>query len=1490
MKDFSEHIAQLSTFKRALLQKLLLEKSAGAVAKAIPRRPDTPEAVLSYGQQRLWFLDQLAPNSAFYNMHAGLHLSGQLDLAALSRSFTHLIGRHESLRTVFRLSDGQPLQLILPAAQCPLPLLDLSALPPHVRQQEVTRLAQQQARRPFDLSTGPLLRLLLLRLAEDEHVLLLTMHHIISDGWSMGVLVREVMALYEAELGGTTAELAPLPIQYADYAHWQREWLTGERLGEQLSYWREQLAGAPQLLDLPTDHARPAVQSYRGATHSFVLDEELSRKLKALSRREGVTLFMVLLGAYGVLLSRYSGAEEVVVGTPVAGRTRMETEGLIGFFVNTLALRVKVQGERSFREVLEGVRRVALGGYEHQELPFEKLVEELQPERDLSRNPLFQTVMVLQNTLMPKLELPSLMLNIAVTEVQTAKFDLTLKVEELPDVLRCHMEYNSDLFEETTIERMAAHFRNLMRSIVAAPERPIARLEMLSRTEHEQLLRAWNEGNKRQPGELKERSAAASHKDEWQGEHPRRESLQTLFEAQVEHTPGRIALVCQGEELTYLELNRRANQIANHLQRLGIGPEARVGLLMERSMQMLAALLGIIKAGAAYVPLDPLYPQQRLAFMLGDAQVRVVLTESHLREKLAEHQAQVVYLDADARLIARESEDNPAVATLADSLAYIIYTSGSTGQPKGVMVTHGNVARLFAQTNAWFNFTESDVWTFFHSYAFDFSVWEIWGALLYGGKLVVVPYLTGRSPEAFYELLSAQQVTILNQTPSAFRQLIRTEEAVSDVKQLALRLIVFGGEALELQSLRPWIERHGDEQPQLINMYGITETTVHVTHQRITRAEVEAGRGSLIGRPIPDLQIYLLDAYLQPAPIGVSGEIHVGGAGLARGYLNHPELTAERFIPDPFDGVGGARLYRTGDLARRLTDGNIEYMGRRDEQVKVRGFRIELGEIEAALNLHPGVRSSIVLARGDERGDKQLIAYLVWNEAVPVTAGELRQHLNQSLPEYMIPQAFVQIPVIPLTANGKLDKDALPPPESSRPEIGQPFVAPQTEAEKCLARIWSEVLGLERVGIHDNFFELGGDSIRSIRVLAQAREQGYDISLQQLFQHQTVYELTRELDGACLAVPSPISAQGRFVSLISPEDRLKLPSDVEDAYQLAALQLGMIFHNKAYPGSAFYHDIFSINLRAPFDFEKVKMAVARLIARHPVLRTSFDLSNYSTPLQLIWKTAPALVEMEDWRHLSAEEQERALRAWIEEEKQRGFDWATPPLLRFQLHHRSQESFQLTFSFYHAILDGWSVATLLTELFHDYLSSAASPPSPSFPAPLASFRDYVALERETIESEEARRFWSEQLKGSTFNSLPRLSSGVESPTADHGHVVEVPLSDDVSTGLKRLASSAGLPLKSVLLAAHMRVMSLLCGQRDILTGLITNGRLETVGGERVLGLFLNTLPFRLKLAGGTLARPLARDIQSRTGDASFQALSDGPNAKGAGWPATLRDGL
>ena len=1035
---------ELSEKKRAILDALLRQQGIEeAKADRISRRTKPGPAELSFAQQRLWFLDQLKPESPLYNIPAAVRLSGPLNLPVLQRSIGEIVRRHEILRTTFAWIDGRPVQVIHKPSGFKLPVT-------HLHEIEVSAWASEEARRWFDLTKGPLLRPHLLCLGETEHVLLLTMHHIVADGWSMGVFVRELAALYEAYLAGRLSPLQELPVQYADFATWQRDWLQGERLDEQLSYWKAQLAGAPPLLELPTDRPRPPVQTFGGAHEALLLSESLTRSLKELSLREGATLFMTLLSAFSTLLYRYSGQRDILVGTPIANRNRAETESLIGFFINTLILRTRFLDGITFRELLSQVREMALEAYAHQDLPFEKLVEELQPERTLSHSPVFQVMLDLQNTPVREIELQGLRLTQLPFDSEMAKFDLTLTAGETNGRLDGLLEYNTDLFDAATAKRMVQHFERLLEAAVLNPDVQVSRMQLLSRDERRQILFEWNDT---------------------QAEYNSEQCIHELFERQVAATPDAIGVVHNDQRLTYQELNAQANKLAHYLRRLGISTGSVVGVCLERSVDAVVAILGILKAGAAYLPLTPKQPPERLSFMLADARVKMLLTQEHLHA------------------LEKESAENPRHKVLADSTAYVIYTSGSTGKPKGVVVSHRN---LVHSTLARFGYYDEPLKCFLllSPFAFDSSVAGLFWTLCRGGMLVIPAEDSYHDPAYLAELIHEHSVSHLLGLPTFYELILRGAR----VGQLnSLRTVIVAGESCPPEL----VARHVEALPQaaLFNEYGPTEATVWSSVHRC--AATGEQRAVPIGTPVANAQVYVLDPQLQPVPVGVTGEVYIGGDGVTLGYLNSPDLTAERFVPDAFSVKPGARVYKTGDLARFLPNGKIEYLGRNDFQVKIRGYRIELAEIDLSLAQHPEVREAIVVAR-----DNRLIAYVVLNHADG--AKQLKEFLKERLPEYMWPASFIVLDALPRSDNGKVDRNALPVDQAGV-EIQEEYVAPGTALEQVLAGIFAEILSLDRAGANDNFFDLGGHSLLATQVLSRVREAFHlELPLRMLFTAPTI--------------------------------------------------------------------------------------------------------------------------------------------------------------------------------------------------------------------------------------------------------------------------------------------------------------------------------------------------------------------------------------------------
>ncbi|MFE6701620.1 amino acid adenylation domain-containing protein [Streptomyces sp. NPDC057718] len=1427
--------------------------------------PEFYEFRASRAQHRMYFLQQLAGDAPTYHLPIFHRLEGAVDGRALRGAAEALVQRHEALRTTFAAREGELFQLISPEA-------DFAWQECDVRDAEDPEAAagawiRDEAARPFDLAEGPLFRAGLLRVGDRDSVLLLGMHHIVADGWSTEILLREFTATYTALVDGEeTADPGEPDFQYADYSSWQDEWLDSPQAKRQREHWEAELAGELPVLRLPATRARsaqaPAGQEAQaaagqeadtpaprgaGADLAFPLPEA-ARQLRGLCAGENATFFMGLLATFDILLNCYTGLDDIVVGTPIAGRHRDEFADTVGLFINTTVFRADLSADPTFRELLGQVRDRVLAAQGQQDLPFEELVRLKNPDRTADASPLFQVMFGMNETGDEELRLPGITARPVPVDTGTAKFDLTLDVAETPDGGASGVfEYRTDLFDARIVGALAEHYGRLIEEIVAHPDAPVSSLRMLSDAQYAELAPP-----PRAPG---------------RAETPP-EPVHERFARWAARTPDAVALVDGDTTIGYAELDARADRLARRLRAHGVGPGTLVGLSMERSAALVTGLLAVLKAGGAYVPLDPAYPVERLRHMVEDSGLGTILTGGGVPRWWEGFDGNVLDADdatedATADATVKDPAGPPPGGAGPDDLAYVIYTSGSTGRPKGVLVPHRNISRLFTSTDRWFGFDERDVWTLFHSYAFDFSVWELWGALAHGGRLVIVPYETSREPAAFLRLLREQRVTVLNQTPSAFYQLIRAEEteAAEETEgapagQLALRQVIFGGEALDPHALRDWFARHGDVTPRLVNMYGITETTVHVTYRPITLEDLRAGAGSVIGEPIDDLQLYVLDRHGRPVPPGVTGELYVGGRGLADGYLNRPELTAERFVPHPFAPVpatgsvpgAGERLYRTGDLARRLPDGDLEYGGRIDSQIQLRGFRVELGEVESALTEHEAAHEAVVVLHTDADGHATLAAYVTARGA-DLDPEALRGHAAHRLPGYMIPSTFTVLPEFPLTANGKVDRAKLPEPAPRAASHEGAFTAPATAAEETLASVWARALGVERVGVDDNYFALGGDSIRSIRLLSLAREAGLEIGFTDLMTHQTVRTLaavarTADRSGDESGCPP--------FSLLSAADRARVPDGVTDAYPMTRLQGGMLFHSDLSGTGTEYHNVSTYRLAAGFCERSWREAVAGLLRRHEILRTSFDLGRFDEPMQLVWGRVPLPLTFEDLRGLTGAERDTAADRRFERERAALFDPLTAPLIRFHVQRLTDDTLQLFISEHHAILDGWSERSLFAELLLGYGRGLSGAVPETAPPPAARFASYVRLEREAIADEESRRFWADQLAGSTLTRLPGTPAAAPEQARPVMEIDERPVPDAVHRGLTALARDLGVPLRTVLLAAHLRVLSLLTGTEDVVTGAVLGGRSEERDGDVALGVFLNTLPVRARLTGGTWA--------------------------------------
>jgi amino acid adenylation domain-containing protein len=1397
---------------------LAQQAPAGALAPAITPASRTGPLALSFAQQRLWFLDQLEPGSALYNIPGAIRLTGSLDVAAFGRALNEVVRRHEALRTTFATVNDGAVQVITSALDLRLPLTDLSALPHAEREARAQWLVQDEVQTPFDLSSGPLIRARLLRLNSNEHIVLFTMHHIVSDGWSIGVLVKEVATLYAAYVQDLPSPLPELAVQYADFAQWQRQWLRGDVLAKQIDYWRTQLADSPTLLALPTDRPRPAVQTYQGASVPFTLAADLTASLHALSQRQQATLFMTLTAAFNVLLARYAGQSDICIGTPIANRNRAETEALIGFFVNTLVLRAQVNAADGFDTLLQQVRATALGAYAHQDVPFEQLVDALKPERHLGHSPLFQVLFVLQNTPTGSLDLPGLTLEAVSSDSASAKFDLTLSITETDGQLSCGFQYNTDLFDAATITRMAGHFTRLLQAIIADPTCRIGDLPLLGQTEQQQMLLEWNN------------TAAGT---------PAFETMHQWFEAQTDKTPEAVAVVFDGTQLTYAQLNTRANQLAHHLRSLGVGPDGLVGICVERTLDMIVGLFAILKAGGAYVPLDPNYPSDRLAYMLADARPAVLLTQSHLLRSLpptaTDHRA-VFCLDTEWDRLARYPATNPVNASLPANLAYIIYTSGSTGQPKGIGIAHHNASVFIAWALASFDSASLQRVLASTSMCFDLSIFEMYVPLAQGGAVWLVNNILDLSAKP-----SAYPVTLINTVPSAIAEILR-----SDAIPASVSVINLAGEALSNTLVQALYRQ--ESIARIFNLYGPSEDTTYSTYTLTVKG---ASASASIGRPIANTQVYLLDAQLNPVPAGVAGELHIGGDGLARGYLHRPDLSADKFIPNPF-GAAGTRIYKTGDLARYLPNGDIEYMGRIDHQVKIRGFRIELGEIETALLTLPAVRDCVVLAREDAPGDKRLAAYVVArNNADAIDAEaltvQLRAALAQTLPEYMIPAHFMLMAQLPLTPNGKLDRKALPAPDTVRSERG--YVAPTTPTEAALAAIWATILGLDKVGASDNFFALGGHSLLATQVISKVRTAfSIDLPLRALFEAPDLAALAAMIT---LAQQAPADA---LAPAITPASRT-------GPLALSFSQQRLWFLDQLEPGSALYNIPGAIRLTGNLDLPAFGRALNEVVRRHEALRTTFAAVN-DDAVQII---APALdlrLPLTDLSALPRAEREARAQWLVQDEVQTPFDLSNGPLIRARLLRLDANEHIVLFTLHHIVSDGWSMGVLVREVATLYAAYVQNLPSP-LPELAVQYADFARWQRQWLSGDVLSKqidYWRAQLaNGPTLLTLPtdRPRPAVQS---FRGASLPFTLAADTTAGLQALSQRQQATLFMTLTAALNVLMARYSGQSDICIGtpIANRNRAET---EPLIGFFINTLVLRAQVNAADAFTTLLQQVRN-----------------------------
>ncbi|MDW8319484.1 MAG: condensation domain-containing protein, partial [Anaerolineae bacterium] len=1567
------------------------------MAQAMPAEDEVYVFPMSYAQQRIWFLDQFQPGSPFYNIPTAMRLTGRLDVDALRRAVNEIVRRHEALRTVFRSIRGEPSQIILPRLTLDVPLISLEGLPAEEREAAALRLARDEARKPFDLARGPLLRFSLLRLADEDHVALVTMHHIVSDGWSVSVFVRELSILYAAFIRGLPSPLPELPIQYADFAEWQREWLQGEVLERQYAYWEQQLKGPVPIVELPGDRPRPPVQTANGATLHAKLPRALVDRLHALGRQEGATFFMTLLAAFKVLLHRYTGLADLPVGTPIANRTRAELEPLIGVFINTLVLRTRFEdkgGEITFRELLRRVRQVALEAYDHQDLPFEMLVDRLQPERDMSHPTLFQTMFILQNAGLPAQEAPGLSLRVMDVDAGTATFDLTLSLAEQVDGLSVAAEYNTDLFDRSTIERLLGHYLVLLEGIVADPDRAIGRLPMLPEAERRLVLYEWNRT---------------------QADYDVERCIHQLFEAQAAATPDAVAVVVpplrsddfsrrpaaqsstSRQYITYGELDRRANQLAHHLRGLGVGPETIVAVLAEKSAEMIVALLGILKAGGAYLPIDPSYPAERILHMLTDSGAQVVVsTEARLLDRVlgetvtsdgvrrsqsrqdgvaggesltpgsdgfsspAAEEARPSEFSGDTQRVTTEvvttkgevppssqpplpslgselrvthyvlfDRDWPLIAQnpstyqstnlpTPSNLAYVIYTSGSTGQSKGVMVEHRSIVNAYLAWERAYALREP-VKTHLQMASFSFDVFtgDLVRALCSGGTLVLCPRELLLEPAELYALMRREGVTCAEFVPAVLRGLVQyLEETGQDLS--FMQVLACGSDSWFVGEYRRFLKFCGPNT-RLINSFGLTEATIDTCYFEARPGDPDLARLALdqivpIGAPFANQTMVILDRYGEPTPIGVPGELYVGGLGVARGYLNRPHLTAERFVPDPFSVISdqlsvisdqsfsadhrpsftihrpitdhrspitdhrspttaprsplpGPRLYKTGDLARWLADGVVQFLGRADDQVKIRGYRIEPGEIEAVFDRHPDLAGCAVVARPDPKGQNRLVAYYVVrrglsDDAAP-SAGELRRFAQERLPDYMVPSLFVRLEVMPLTPNGKVDRNGLPAPDWSQRAAEEAYVPPRTPLERQVADIWAEVLSVsaERIGAHDNFFELGGHSLLATQLVSRLRKAfDIDLPLRHIFESPTVASLSEQIEAALRRAAAPAAPAAPPLAPLPRDPATGAPAG---PLPLSFAQQRLWFLDQLEPDSPLYNIPESVRLTGPLDVDLLRRALNALVQRHESLRTSFTAVD-GVPGQVIAPRLTVDLPVEDLSHLPPAEREAAVTRLAAEEAQRPFKLSRPPLMRARLLRLAEQDHVFLLTTHHIVSDNWSSNVLVREMAAAYDAlRRGQPPEAVLPPLPIQYADFAAWQRAWLQGEalEAQLgYWRQKLAGAP----PLLELPTDRPRPPvqtfRGAYQTFRLSREVSAALRRLTQGEGATLFMTLLAAFQTWLNRYAGQDDICVGtpIANRTRAELEG---IVGFFVNTLVMRGDLSGDPTFRELLRRTRS-----------------------------
>jgi amino acid adenylation domain-containing protein len=1435
MNDLSKRIAALSPEQQALLKQRLNSQATQPAKQLAIQKRDESQTVVSFGQQRMWFQDQLSTKSAVSNnIPISLKIAGDLNIAALENSLKEILSRHEILRTTYQTIEGELIQTVISIDNWQLSIVDLRSISPEQQAREIDLLTIEQACEPFNLATDLLLRTVLVQFAPAEYILLLNLHHIASDAWSIGVLFRELSPLYAAFTSDRLSPLAPLPIQYADFAVWQRQYMRGKVLADGMAYWKQQLHHVPELLPLPSDRPRPAVHSFTGKTLSLTISKPLVDSLRALSQQNEATLFMTLTAALQTLLMRYSGQEDIAIGSPIANRVQPEVENLIGCFINTLVLRTDLSGNPSFRTLLRRVRETVLGALAHQTLPFEKLVEELQLARNLTYAPLFQVMLVFQNTFAIKnIELPGLNVQHSRIDNQTSQFDFTFHFVEADFGLIVKLEYNTDLFDEPTIDRLFGHFQTLLTAIVADPDRPLSALPLLTPIERQQL-QAWSQ--------IAVNDVPIT-------------CIDRLFAAQVEKTPDALAVISGDRQLTYRELDRHTNQLARYLHKLGVGAESLVGICVDRSIEMIVGLLGILKAGGAYVPLDPTYPTERLEFILADAQVSVLLTKQSIVAKLPEFTAPKVLLDADWHLITLESAAALDVSVQDRHLAYIIYTSGSTGQPKGVMVQHDSLANYTTAASREYAISDRDRVLQFASISFDAAAEEIFPSLASGATLILRSAEMLSSIAIFLHTCNQWQISVLDLPTAFWHQMVTEMSAQSLTLPPSVRLVILGGEKAARDRFLTW-QQLVDPHVRLVNTYGPTEATIVTTAIDLAQLTTEVGRELPIGKPVANARTYILDSALQPTPIGIPGELYIGGAGVARGYLNRPDLTALAFIPDPFKP--NARLYKTGDRARYWADGTIEFLGRIDRQVKVRGFRIELGEIEALLTQQPLVRESLAIDLADANGDSQLIAYIIPESGSQPTIRSLRRALEQRVPKYMVPAGFVLLPSFPLNANGKIDRQMLPTPELKRSALAQAFVSPRNPIESDIARTFEEVLNLDLVGVDDDFFELGGHSLLATKILARLLST-LDVSLTivDLFQSPTVAGLAErvaQLQAIRAAWDLPHRVQIRPIAggRAKPNDRspaLPVPLSFSQESIWA-------WHHAGSTSTALNSSIV-IRIAGDLSPAVVEQSFNELVRRHEILRTEFRVVD-ERPMQFILPALHLPLGYRNLQPLPPAERELAASDLAIDLAEPEFDLAAAPLLRTHLVQLAPHEHWLVLTMHHIITDGSSFSLLFAELHQLIQAYERGLPSP-LPAVPLQYADFVAWQQQPehrVEIDRQLAYWQQKLVDGNGNADPTASA---KPLTSRSKYAFSTFPDALAEAIAALSQTLGVTSFAILTAGLQLALAAESGRKEVAI-VTTIGNRTVLQTETMLGCFINEVILKSQLCPDLTGKMLLDRLQ------------------------------